>query len=100
MINLRLPPVPKADAIAVLGCTRSARLQRRIERGVRFYQEGVAPPGRAAASSIRLLRHTTSRQPLVHHMEARAETNRASAVPLAGADVRLYDCVHRIPFPA
>ena len=33
----------KADAIVVLGCARSARLRRRVERGVRLYREGVAP---------------------------------------------------------
>ena len=34
---------PKADAIVVLGCAGSARLQRRVEYGVRLYREGVAP---------------------------------------------------------
>lgn len=33
----------KADAIVVLGCTPSVRLERRVARGVRLYQEGVAP---------------------------------------------------------
>src|SRR5271169_6400 len=35
--------VAKADAIVVLGCKPAARLRRRVERGVRLYQEGVAP---------------------------------------------------------
>jgi uncharacterized SAM-binding protein YcdF (DUF218 family) len=35
--------LPKADAIVVLGCARSARLLRRVERGVQLYREGVAP---------------------------------------------------------
>ena len=35
--------VPKAEAIVVLGCKSSARLRRRVECGVRLYQEGVAP---------------------------------------------------------
>jgi len=35
--------LPKADAIVVLGCALSARLRRRVERGVRLCQEGVAP---------------------------------------------------------
>jgi uncharacterized SAM-binding protein YcdF (DUF218 family) len=33
----------RADAIVVLGCPPSARLSRRIERGVRLYKEGTAP---------------------------------------------------------
>ena len=33
----------KADAIVVLGCPPSARLARRIERGVWLYRRGVAP---------------------------------------------------------
>ena len=33
----------KADAIVVLGCGPSARLRRRVERGVRLYRERVAP---------------------------------------------------------
>jgi uncharacterized SAM-binding protein YcdF (DUF218 family) len=36
-------PLPKADAIVVLGCTPSARLRWRVERGVRLYQKSVAP---------------------------------------------------------
>lgn len=38
-----LQPLPAADAIVVLGCAPSAALERRIERGVRLYREGVAP---------------------------------------------------------
>jgi uncharacterized SAM-binding protein YcdF (DUF218 family) len=34
---------PRADAIVVLGCRPSARLDRRIERGARLYRAGVAP---------------------------------------------------------
>jgi uncharacterized SAM-binding protein YcdF (DUF218 family) len=41
MLSPRAPP--KADAIVVLGCRSSARLRRRIERGVRLYREGGAP---------------------------------------------------------
>jgi uncharacterized SAM-binding protein YcdF (DUF218 family) len=36
-------PLLKADAIVVLGCPPSARLQRRVERGVRLYRKAVAP---------------------------------------------------------
>jgi uncharacterized SAM-binding protein YcdF (DUF218 family) len=43
MRELRSRALPKADAIVVLGCTPSARLRRRIERGVRLYEEGAAP---------------------------------------------------------
>jgi uncharacterized SAM-binding protein YcdF (DUF218 family) len=44
LINSMSPrSVAKADAIVVLGCAGSARLQRRVECGVRLYQEGVAP---------------------------------------------------------
>jgi uncharacterized SAM-binding protein YcdF (DUF218 family) len=32
-----------ADAIVVLGCAPSARLERRVARGVRLYRQGVAP---------------------------------------------------------
>jgi uncharacterized SAM-binding protein YcdF (DUF218 family) len=41
---LKQPPRsdPKADAIVVLGCVPSARLKRRVEHGVRLFQEGVA----------------------------------------------------------
>jgi uncharacterized SAM-binding protein YcdF (DUF218 family) len=35
--------VPKADVIVVLGCPPSARLTRRIERGVQLYRQWVAP---------------------------------------------------------
>jgi uncharacterized SAM-binding protein YcdF (DUF218 family) len=35
--------VPPADAIVVLGCAPSPRLERRVERGVRLYREGAAP---------------------------------------------------------
>lgn len=37
------PMRPRADAIVVLGCAGPARLRRRVEHGVRLYQEGVAP---------------------------------------------------------
>lgn len=33
----------QADAIVVLGCAPSARLSRRVERGVRLYRQGTAP---------------------------------------------------------
>jgi uncharacterized SAM-binding protein YcdF (DUF218 family) len=38
-----MPSSPKADAIVVLGCTPSPGLDRRVERGVQLYWEGVAP---------------------------------------------------------
>jgi uncharacterized SAM-binding protein YcdF (DUF218 family) len=40
---LRRDPALQADAIVVLGCPPSARLSRRVERGVRLYQQGAAP---------------------------------------------------------
>ena len=44
----RSPPTPDrapppADAIVVLGCAAAGRLKRRLERGVRLYQDGAAP---------------------------------------------------------
>jgi uncharacterized SAM-binding protein YcdF (DUF218 family) len=33
----------RADAIVVLGCPRSTRLRRRIERGISLYRQEVAP---------------------------------------------------------
>lgn len=38
----RRPP-RQADAIVVLGCPPSARLERRVERGARLYRAGAAP---------------------------------------------------------
>jgi uncharacterized SAM-binding protein YcdF (DUF218 family) len=35
--------LPEADAIVVLGCSPSPRLERRLERGVQLYRQGVAP---------------------------------------------------------
>jgi len=43
MNNLPARSLPKADAIVVLGCARSARLRRRVECGVRLYRQGAAP---------------------------------------------------------
>ena len=43
MNNLPARSLPKADAIVVLGCERSARLRRRVECGVRLYRQGAAP---------------------------------------------------------
>jgi uncharacterized SAM-binding protein YcdF (DUF218 family) len=36
-------PAYQADAIVVLGCPPSARLARRVERGLRLYRSGAAP---------------------------------------------------------
>jgi uncharacterized SAM-binding protein YcdF (DUF218 family) len=38
-----MPRPTTADAIVVLGCAPSARLERRVARGVRLYRQGVAP---------------------------------------------------------
>jgi uncharacterized SAM-binding protein YcdF (DUF218 family) len=35
--------LPQADAIVVLGCPPSPRLERRLERGVQLYRQGAAP---------------------------------------------------------
>jgi len=43
MNNMSSRSPPEADAIVVLGCVWSARLRRRVERGVQLYREGVAP---------------------------------------------------------
>jgi uncharacterized SAM-binding protein YcdF (DUF218 family) len=44
MLLKRLPqPLPKGDAIVVLGCAPPARRRHRTEHGIRLYQDGVAP---------------------------------------------------------
>jgi uncharacterized SAM-binding protein YcdF (DUF218 family) len=40
---VRGDPAVRADAIVVLGCPASARLSRRVERGVQLYRKGIAP---------------------------------------------------------
>lgn len=53
---------PIADAIVVLGCPPSARLDRRVKRGVQLYREGAAPVlllaggGKGPAPEARVMR--------------------------------------------
>jgi len=43
MVPVRRDARPSADAIVVLGCRGSVGLRRRLDRGVRLFQQGAAP---------------------------------------------------------